>query len=128
MKPVGSMTKPEPSDVTWRGFSPSGPRKFLNRSSRGEPGGTLGMAARGGAFKVWEVAILTTVGSSLAARSAKESGAGRAAAGPVASARRVQTASANRIFVRPYAVPGSRGPENGIRRPAYQPGAGQTEF
>ncbi len=34
----------------------------------------------GGAFKVWEVAILTTVGSSLAARSAKESGAGRAAA------------------------------------------------
>ncbi len=57
-----------------------GPRKFLNRSSSGEPGGRLGMAWGGGAFRVWVVAILTTVGSSLAARSAKESGAGRAKA------------------------------------------------
>src|SRR5580698_1644297 len=81
MKPAGSMMKPEPSDVTCLGRSALGPRKFLNRSSSGEPGGTLGMAEGGGAFKVWVVAILTTVGSSLAAKSAKESGAGRAIAG-----------------------------------------------
>ena len=55
-----------------------GPKKFLNKSSRGEPGGNCGMAFCGGAFKVWLVLILTTVGKSLLARSAKESGAGRA--------------------------------------------------
>src|SRR3984957_20145947 len=75
------MMKPEPSDVTRWGVLDFGPMKFLNRSSSGEPGGRLGMSCGGGAFKVWEVAILTTVGSSLAARSAKESGAGRASAG-----------------------------------------------
>src|SRR5580658_5532834 len=75
------MMKPEPSDVTWRGVLDLGPRKFLNRSSSGEPGGRSGMALCGGAFRVWLVEILTTVGSSLSARSAKESGAGRAAAG-----------------------------------------------
>ena len=80
------MMKPEPSEVTWRGALGLGPRKFLNRSSSGEPGGRSGMRLGGGAFRVWVVAILTTVGSSLAARSAKESGAGRAwrAAGPPA--------------------------------------------
>src|ERR1700761_8957448 len=103
MKPAGSMTKPDPSDVTWRGFSPSGPRKFLNRSSSGEPGGTLGMAARGGAFKVWEVAILTTLGKSLEARSAKESGAGRAATGKRPSARKAVIANTNRILIVPGA-------------------------
>ena len=81
------------------GRSALGPRKFLNRSSSGEPGGTLGMAEDGGAFKVWVVAILTTVGSSLAAKSAKESGAGRAIAGPPARARAAQNASANRMSV-----------------------------
>ena len=75
------MMKPEPSEVTWRGWLPRGPRKFLNRSSSGEPGGNCGMALGGGAFKVWLVEILTTVGSSLITRSAKESGAGRAVAG-----------------------------------------------
>src|SRR5579871_399343 len=109
MNPWGSMIKPEPSEVTWRGFSPSGPRKFLNRSSSGDPGGTFGSAALGGAFSVWEVAILTTVGSSLEARSAKESGAGRAAAGLRPSARRADTANTNRILI----VPGR---EHGPRR------------
>src|SRR3954462_14334843 len=72
------MMKPEPSEVTWRGALGLGPRKFLNRSSSGEPGGNCGMAFCGGAFKVWLVLILTTVGKSLFARAAKESGAGRA--------------------------------------------------
>src|ERR1700722_10610212 len=99
MKPAASMIKPEPSDVTCLGRSALGPRKFLNRSSSGEPGGTLGMAEGGGAFRVWVVAILTTVGISLAARSAKESGAGRAIAGPPAKARAAQNASANRMSV-----------------------------
>src|ERR1700691_112310 len=99
MKPAGSMIKPEPSDVTCLGRSALGPRKFLNRSSRGEPGGTLGMAEGGGAFRVWVVAILTTVGSSLAAKSAKESGAGRAIAGPPAKAKAAQNASANRMSI-----------------------------
>src|SRR6185295_11637430 len=75
------MMKPEPSEVTWRGRLELGPRKFLNRSSSGEPGGSCGMLLGGGAFKVWLVEILTTVGNSLVTRSAKESGAGRAIAG-----------------------------------------------
>src|ERR1700733_6626469 len=74
------MMKPDPSDVTWRGVLDLGPRKFLNRSSSGEPGGRSGIAPCGGAFKVWLVEMLTTVGNSLLARSAKESGAGRALA------------------------------------------------
>ncbi len=65
--------KPEPSEVTWRGWPCFGPRKFLNRSSSGEPGGSCGMADCGGAFRVWLVAMFTTVGSSRPARSAKES-------------------------------------------------------
>src|SRR5579885_3546322 len=75
------MMKPEPSEVTCRGAFGLGPRKFLNRSSSGEPGGSCGMALCEGAFKVWLVEMFTTVGSSLPARSAKESGAGRAEAG-----------------------------------------------
>src|ERR1700679_571733 len=97
MKPAGSMMKPEPSDVTCLGRPALGPRKFLNKSSSGEPGGTLGKAEGGGAFKAWVVAILTTVGSSLAARSAKETGAGRAIAGPPVKARAAQNASTNRM-------------------------------
>src|SRR5579863_590829 len=84
------MMKPEPSEVTWRGVLGLGPRKFLNRSSSGEPGGNWGMAPCGGAFNVWLVEILTTVGNSLSARSAKESGAGRAPAGS-GTARAVST-------------------------------------
>ena len=76
--------KPDPSDVTWRGWLDLGPRKFLNRSSRGEPGGSCGTDPGGGAFSVWLVEMLTTVGSSLAVRSAKESGAGRASTGAAA--------------------------------------------
>src|SRR5882757_1651614 len=81
MKPEASMMKPDPSEVTWRGVLGLGPRKFLNKSSSGEPGGSCGVAFCGGAFKVWLVEMLTTVGSSLPAKSAKESGAGRAQAG-----------------------------------------------
>src|ERR1700757_4328162 len=80
MYPLGSITKPDPNEVTWRGALDLGPRKFLNRSSSGEPGGRLGSVPWGSAFNVWLVEILTTVGRSLSARSAKESGAGRAAA------------------------------------------------
>src|SRR5471032_442610 len=76
------MMKPEPSEVTRCGLLLLGPRKFLNRSSSGEPGGRAGMSCGGGAFSIWEVALLTTLGSSLAERSAKESGAPRAKAGP----------------------------------------------
>src|SRR5258706_5488773 len=83
------MMKPEPSDVTWRGVLGLGPRKFLNRSSSGEPGGSCGMAFCGGAFKVWLVEILTTVGNSLLARSAKEAGAGLAQAGMAATSMKV---------------------------------------
>src|SRR5665213_2582268 len=70
MKPAGSMMKPAPSDVTCLGRSALGPRKFLNRSSRGEPGGTLGMDEGGGAI-----------------------------AGPPAKARAAQNASANRMSI-----------------------------
>src|SRR6185295_14036897 len=87
------MMKPEPSEVTWRGRLELGPRKFLNRSSSGEPGGNCGMVLGGGAFKVWLVEILTTVGNSLLTRSAKESGAGRAQAGAATSNAR----TANRL-------------------------------
>src|SRR3954468_24176097 len=90
------MMKPEPSEVTWRGALGLGPRKFLNRSSRGEPGGSCGMAPCGGALRGWLVEILTTEGSSLAARSAKESGAGRASAGAMPP-RRVSAKMAQRV-------------------------------
>ena len=51
------------------------------------------MSCGGGAFKVWEVAILTTLGSSLAERSAKESGAPRAKAGARSTANATRTNS-----------------------------------
>src|SRR5271156_320121 len=89
------MMKPEPSDVTCWGALLLGPRKFLNRSSSGEPGGRLGMSCGGGAFRVWEVAIFTTLGSSRAERSAKESGAPRAKAG-AAKPTRTKRANARR--------------------------------
>src|SRR5690348_7667157 len=75
------MMKPEPSEVTCLGAFGLGPRKFLNRSSSGEPGGSCGMALCMGAFRVWLVEMFTTVGNNLSARSAKESGAGRAKPG-----------------------------------------------
>src|SRR4051812_34258745 len=96
------MMKPEPSDVTWRGVLDLGPRKFLNRSSSGEPGGNCGMAFWDGAFRVWLVEILTTVGSSLLASSAKESGAARAKAGVAA----ISVKRANRIRKAGMVVPG----------------------
>src|ERR1051326_2588168 len=86
------MMKPDPNEVVRRGASVRGPRKFLNRSASGEPGGRSGNCCAG-TLRVWEGAILTTVGSNLSARSAKESGAGRAKAGPV----RTRLASAIRV-------------------------------
>src|SRR3569833_1561294 len=74
------MMKQLPSEVAWRGWLPRGPRKFLNRSFSGESGGRSGMAFLDGAFSVWKEEMFTTEGSSLAVRSAKLSGAGRAAA------------------------------------------------
>src|ERR1700761_401009 len=91
------MTKPLPSDVTCWGRLACGPMKFLNRSSSGEPGGKDGMSCGGGAFSVWEVAILTTLGSSLADRSAKESGAPRAKAAAVSTIRANSDAAKGRI-------------------------------
>src|SRR3984957_11399231 len=81
------MMKPEPSEVTRWGVLDFGPMKFLNRSSSGEPGGSWGMSWGGGAFRVWLVAILTTLGSSFAERSAKESGAPRAQTGALSAKR-----------------------------------------
>src|SRR5258708_8060226 len=71
------MMNPDPSEVTWRGALPFGPRRSLNRSSSGEPGGRLGRAPCADAFSVCVVAIFTTVGKSCADRSAKESGVPR---------------------------------------------------
>src|ERR1700684_251546 len=89
------MMKPEPSEVTRWGVLDFGPMKFLNRSSSGEPGGRLGMSWGGGAFRVWLVAILTTLGRSLAGRSANESGAPRAQAGAL-SAKKTGALNARR--------------------------------
>src|ERR1700761_5324201 len=82
MKPVGSMMKPEPSELTWRGRGRPGPRKSLNRSDSGEPGGRLGRPdTLAAGFSVWLVAMLTTVGRSCAERSAKLAGAPRTGTG-----------------------------------------------
>src|SRR5687768_15338871 len=83
------MMKPEPSEVALRG-RPCGrsPRWFLSKkslknSSNGDPGGNCGRPDcppwRSG-LTVWVVEMLTTDGSSFSAKSAKLSGAGRAAA------------------------------------------------
>src|SRR5690348_9805194 len=72
------MMKPEPSEVTCRGTF-CWPRKSLNRSLNGESGGRLRPTC-GPALRVWLVAMFTTVGSRRFARSANESGAGRASA------------------------------------------------
>src|SRR5580692_7230217 len=81
MRPDGSIMKPEPSDVTWRGADLSF-CKFLNRSASGEPGGRSGSASCSlDGFKVCVVDTFTTDGKSLFERSENESGAGRAIAG-----------------------------------------------
>src|ERR1700729_1454224 len=98
------MMKPDPSEVTWRGVLDRGPRKFLNRSSSGEPGGSCGMVFWVGAFKVWLVEMLTTVGNSLLARSAKESGAGRAQAGAATKTARTASRIRNAGMSRPREV------------------------
>src|SRR5580693_892209 len=125
MKPAGSITKPDPSEVTRCGALDLGPRKFLNKSSSGEPGGRSGICC-GEALRVWEVAIFTTDGSSLAARSAKESGAPRAAAALVrpirphrTSAKRREKRGKERAFVRGIAkpsIPVKSGRKQGARR------------
>ena len=95
------MTKPEPrlwvlrSGVCSRGCGPPRPggrlrsRKSLKNCSNGEPGGNTGTSGPGRSpprtcTEVLEE-ILTTDGNSLAARSAKLSGATRAAAGALAA-------------------------------------------
>src|SRR5438046_5190646 len=96
MKPEASITKPEPSEVALRGFASGRPlcgwslfwsllKKSLKNSSKGEPGGNCGRPGveRSRCFSgltVWVVEMLTTDGSSLSARSANPSSAGRAAA------------------------------------------------
>ena len=104
MMPDGSMMKPEPrlcmrrSGAGWLGLPwppwPPWPpgrlrsRKSLKNCSNGEPGGNIGKSGPGPparAVIVVDDDTLTTPGSSFAARSAKLSGAGRAAAGVGAS-------------------------------------------
>src|SRR5262252_3134498 len=92
------MMKPEPSEVPLRGCASGRPlfgrprsKKSRKNSSNGEPGGNCGISGPlcsrpRSDFIVWVVEILTTDGSSRAARSAKLSGAGRAAAGIGATA------------------------------------------
>src|SRR5215469_5071605 len=89
------MMKPDPSEVPLRGWASGRPpfgtpcsKKSLKNSSNGEPGGNWGISGPPCSrprsnFTVWVVEMLTTEGSSRAARSAKPSGAGRAEAGAV---------------------------------------------
>ena len=106
--------KPEPSEVALR-FSASAAaaaaaaaalvssKKSLKNSSNGEPGGNCGSSGAPrsffcSGFSVWVVEMLTTDGSSFAARSAKPSGAGRAAASPAGTTKSsaANTATAER--------------------------------
>src|SRR5215470_7053432 len=96
------MMKPEPSEVPLRGCASGRPlfgrpwsKKSRKNSSNGEPGGNCGISGPlrsrpRSDFIVWVVEILTTDGSSRAARSAKLSGAGRAPAGIGATATRAR--------------------------------------
>jgi len=83
MMPLGSMTKPDPSEVTLRGGPllpcPFLSRKSLNSSSNGDPGGNSGIWSPSPdcCCNVWVVAMLTTAGESFSARSAKLTGAER---------------------------------------------------
>src|ERR1700733_11218972 len=90
-RPDGSMTKPEPSELTrrgaWSGLSPPPcPRRFLKNSSKnssiGEPGGRSGMpVTRASTF--CEVEMLTTASITCSATSAMFSGPRAAAGGAV---------------------------------------------
>src|SRR5215831_3832191 len=92
------MMKPEPSEVPLRGWASGRPlfgtpcsKKSRKNSSNGDPGGNCGISGPlcsrpRSDFTVWVVEILTTAGSSFAARSAKLSGAGRASAGGTTAA------------------------------------------
>src|SRR5437762_2354161 len=66
------------------------------------------MAFCGGAFKVWLVEILTTVGNSLLASSAKESGAARPQAGDKPRVATIRVKKANRIREEDMSVPGDQ--------------------
>src|SRR6516164_5854900 len=92
------MMKPEPSEVPLRGCASGRPplgtpcsKKSRKNSSNGDPGGNCGISGPlcsrpRSDFTVWVVEILTTEGSSFAARSAKLSGAGRASTGGTTAA------------------------------------------
>src|SRR5690349_11253672 len=87
------MMKPEPREVPLRGCASGRPplgtpcsKKSRKNSSNGEPGGNWGISGPECSrprsdFIDCVVEMLTTEGSSFAARSAKLSGAGRAEAG-----------------------------------------------
>src|SRR6516165_1938677 len=89
------MMKPEPREVALRGCASGRPlfgmpcsKKSRKNSSNGEPGGNCGISGPACScswprsdFRFCWVEMFTTDGSSLSARSAKLSGAGRAAAG-----------------------------------------------
>ena len=87
--------KPEPSEVTWRGVLALRAQEILEQVFQRRAGRQIAAwRCCGGAFRVWVVAILTTVGSSLAARSAKESGAGRAPARATGQQQEARTGQA----------------------------------
>ena len=74
--PEASITKPEPSELT-RCASPPRPflsKKSLNRSSNGEPLGTLGNGTPAGPFKVCDVEMLTTASNNFSAIGAIDGG------------------------------------------------------
>src|SRR5215472_16645138 len=90
------MTNPEPSEVALRGWASGRPllgtprsKKSRKNSSNGEPGGNCGISGPACSrprsdFMVCVVEMLTTEGRSFSARSAKLSGAVRAATDPEA--------------------------------------------
>src|SRR6266481_196832 len=90
------MMKPEPSEVALRGCASGRPllgtprsKKSRKNSSKGEPGGNCGTSGPARSrprsdFMVCVVEMLTTEGRSFSARSAKLSGAVRAATDPEA--------------------------------------------
>ena len=72
-KPEGSITKPEPSELTVRGPRWLRSKKSRNMSPKGAPGGISGISAPGSPT-VWRVEMLTTAGDRRSARSAKLDG------------------------------------------------------
>src|SRR5919199_76118 len=95
--PLGSMTKPEPSELTRRGRSPGRPwrlKKSSKNSSKGDPGGTCGPALLRDCPTDCDVEMFTTAPTRPSARSASDSGPRAEAGGTAANDASAATASA----------------------------------